>query len=562
MKKTMIALTLVVASLIGENPIYAEQKTSYSNPILAGFYPDPSICRVGENFYLVTSTFAYFPGIPVFQSRDLVNWKLIGHVMDRAEQMNLEGLGVSEGIFAPAIRFHDGLFYVTCTLVGGGGNYVVIARDPAGPWSNPSWLPQINGIDPSLFFDDNGKAYIVYNSIAPEDKPLYEGHRTIRMYEFDYKNLKVIGEEIILVNGGTDISKKPIWIEGPHIFRKDDYYYLMCAEGGTSWEHSEVVFRSENVAGPYIPYEKNPILTQRHLDPNRPNPVTCTGHADLVMTKSGDWWAVFLGCRPYLPEYEGFFNTGRETFMAPVKWIDGWPVINPESGTVQYSYPLPLELENADEVVTPYSGNFQITDNFDAESLDPNWVFLRTPHTKWYSLSDHPGSLAIQLRPETCSGKSNPSFIGRRQQHLRGSTSTAMNFMPATETEKAGLLVFQNETHYYYLCKSLEKGQAVVQLFKSDTLLISQKIGKGRDIQMKIIAEGAYYSFYYATKPNKWILLKDQVDARFLSTRVAGGFVGCMYALYATSSGKPSSAVAYFDWFEYVGNDEIYINTK
>ncbi|HOG76062.1 MAG TPA: glycoside hydrolase family 43 protein, partial [Candidatus Marinimicrobia bacterium] len=470
MKKVMITMTLIVASFISADAFSADQKAFYYNPILAGFYPDPSICRVGDDYYLVNSTFAYFPGIPVFHSRDLVNWKLIGHVMDRVEQMNLEGLGVSEGIFAPAIRFHDGLFYITCTLVGAGGNYVVTAQNPAGPWSNPVWLPQIDGIDPSLFFDQDGKAYIVYNSVAPNNRPLYEGHRTIRMYQFDYEKLKVISPEIILVNGGTDISKKPIWIEGPHIFRKDNFYYLICAEGGTSWEHSEVVFRSEQVTGPYVPYAKNPILTQRHLDPNRPHPITCTGHADLVMTPAGDWWAVFLGCRPYLPEYEGFFNTGRETFMAPVKWIDGWPVIDPDHAEIQYSYPLPIILEKPIKADIPYSGNFRIRDDFDSETLDLYWVFLRTPHTKWYSLSDRRGSLAIQLRPETCSGKSNPSFIGRRQQHLRGSASTAMDFVPVSEFEKAGLLVFQNEKHYYFLGKSIEKGEPVVQLYKTDTL--------------------------------------------------------------------------------------------
>jgi len=536
----------------------------YTNPILAGFYPDPSICRVGEDFYLVNSTFAYYPGIPVFHSRDLVNWKLAGYVMDRPEQMDLEGLGVSRGIFAPAIDYHDGKFYVTCTLVDGGGNFVATAKNPAGPWSNPIWLPQINGIDPSLFFDSNGKAYIVYNSIPPDDKPLYDGHRTIRMYEFDEEKLQVTGEEVILINGGTDLSQKPIWIEGPHIFQKDGYYYLICAEGGTSWQHSEVVFRSEKVGGPYISYEKNPILTQRDLDPNRPNPITCTGHADFVTTPAGDWWAIFLGCRPYLPEYEGFFNTGRETFLAPVKWIDGWPVIDPDHSEVQYTYPLPLKASRKSKSDWPYSGNFRVRDDFNSAILNPNWTFLRTPHSTWYSLDDRQGFLAMQLRPETCSGMSNPSFIGRRQQHLCGSASTAMNFVPAAENEKAGLLVFQNEAHFYFLCKSSDNGKPVVQLYKSGTpmeLVASQRISgefSRSDFNLKIAVDGEYYSFYYAVQPGQWILLKDNVDARFLSTRVAGGFVGCMYALYATSAGQPSSGVAYFDWFDYIGDDAIY----
>jgi alpha-N-arabinofuranosidase len=262
----------------------------FTNPILAGFYPDPSICRVGSDYYLVNSTFSYFPGITVFQSKDLVHWRLIGHILDRPEQLNLDGQGVSRGIFAPSIRYHDGTYYVTCTQVDRGGNFIVTAKKPEGPWSNPIWIPEINGIDPSMFFDENarlpdgqGKAYILYNSIPPDDKPLYDGHRTLRMYEFDLAKMKVVGNECILVNGGVDISKKPVWIEGPHILQKDGWYYLIAAEGGTAEWHS----------------------TQRHLDPNRKFPITSTGHADFVQTKNGDWWSVFLGCRPY---EEGYYN--------------------------------------------------------------------------------------------------------------------------------------------------------------------------------------------------------------------------------------------------------------
>jgi xylan 1,4-beta-xylosidase len=556
-------LPVLLFSCTGEKSV---QKVSreFTNPILAGFHPDPSICRVGSDYYLVNSTFAYFPGIPIFHSKDLVNWRLIGHVLDRAEQLDLEGFGVSRGIFAPAIRHHDGIYYVTCTLVDGGGNFVVTAKDPGGPWSNPVWIPQINGIDPSLFFDNDGQAYIVYNSIAPDNHPLYNGHRTIRMYQFDKKELRVVGEEIILVNGGTDLSKRPIWIEGPHIFRKDGYYYLIAAEGGTSEQHSEVVFRSENVIGPYVSYECNPILTQRQLDPRRENPITCTGHADFTMTESGDWWAVFLGCRPYPPGEENNYNTGRETFLAPVKWLDGWPVINPDQEKVQYHYPFPIKVTKKNPVDIPYSGNFKIKDDFDVEQLHSAWIFLRTPHSRWYRLDDRRGFLALQLRPESCADSGNPSFIGHRQQHLYGSVRAAIEFVPGSESEKAGLLIFQNEQHYYFLCKSLEQNKPVVQLYKSGNpleLLASRKIDDNfaqREILLKITAAGAKYSFHYAFKLGEWILLKDNVDARFLSTRVAGGFVGCVYALYATSLGKSSNNIAYFDWFEYVGNDEVY----
>ncbi len=562
MKKSI----LIIAILTSVTFLFSQQKEKFTNPILAGFYPDPSICKVGSDYYLVNSTFSYFPGIPVHHSKDLVNWKLIGYVLDRPEQLNLDKQGVSRGIFAPAIRYHKGLFYVVSTLVDIGGNFVVTAKDPAGPWTNPIWIPQIDGIDPSLFFDDNGKTYIIYNSIPPDNKPLYSGHRTLRMYEFDLDSLKVKGAEILLVNGGVDINTKPIWIEAPHIFKKDGLYYLIAAEGGTAEWHSEVVFWSKNAIGPYTPFPINPILTQRHLDPNRKNPITCTGHADFVQTDAGDWWAVFLGCRPY---EENYYNTGRETFLAPVKWEKGQPVILKGDELVQYSYPYPLP-PTKDLAERPYSGNFTWRDEFDEKTLNRVWMFLRTPHEKWYDLTKKKGHIGIRLRAETCAGNMNPSFLGHRQQHLKGSVAVKLNFNSKGENEKAGLLAFQNENHFYFICKSVEKKNAVVQLFKSISkkesieemeLLSSIKLTKKeamKDINLKIQAEGNYYSFYYSIEPNKWILLKDKVDAKFLSTKVAGGFVGTIYALYATSSGKPSDNISYFDWFEYIGDDEVY----
>jgi len=538
---------------------------TFDNPILAGFYPDPSICRVESDYYLVNSTFSYFPGITVFHSRDLAHWQLISYVLNRREQLDLEGQGVSRGIFAPAIRYHNGLFYVTCTLVDIGGNFVATAKNPAGPWTNPVWLKQVNGIDPSLFFDDDGKSYIMYNSIPPENKSLYSGHRTLRIYEFDADSMKVKGEEHILVNGGTDIRKKPVWIEAPHILKKDGNYYLIAAEGGTAENHSEVVFKSTNVLGPYVPYEKNPILTQRTLDPTRKDPITCTGHADFVQTSGGDWWAVFLGCRPY---EDDCYNTGRETFLAPVRWIDTWPVINPDFKEVQYQYSLPMKAAVPAHYV-PTGGNFTYHDDFDNASLDLRWEFLRTPHEQWYSLTEKKGFLAMTLRPETCAGESNPSFIGRRQQHATGSVSVGLQFVPKGDNEKAGILVFQNERRFYYLCRSVHNNRATVELYASvDSvgkpndmrLLASQVLDKdsqATDLYLRIEAQRTTYSFSYATVANQWIGLKQDVDASYLSTKEAGGFVGCMYALYATSLGHPSSNTAYYDWFRYTGNDSV-----
>jgi xylan 1,4-beta-xylosidase len=565
---TSCVLSAIIAAECAGEAARPVREKFFTNPVLAGFYPDPSVCRVGSDYYLVNSSFAYFPGIPIFSSKDLVHWHLIGHVMDRAGQLNLDSQGVSRGLFAPTIRFHEGVFYVTCTLVDIGGNFVVTARQPQGPWSIPVWLPEINGIDPSMFFDDDGKAYILYNSTPPDDRPLYDGHRSIRMYEFDTGTLKVTGGERILVNGGTDLSKEPVWIEAPHIFKHEGFYYLIAAEGGTGDQHSEVVFRSRTVQGPFFPYEHNPILTQRHLDPNRAFPITSAGHADFVQTENGEWWSVFLGCRPYPPVQAGFYNTGRETFLAPVHWKNGWPVITSGEEAVQFRYPLPVLAAATSDI--RYSGNFTVRDNFDAEPLHSTWVFLRTPHVKWYDMKWRKGFVGLKLRPETCAGRMNPSFLGHRQQHLRGSASTSMLCVPAAENEKAGIAVFQNETHFYYLCKSVMDHEPVVQLFRSVPdrdvdnrmeLLAEQRLTKEeykQSLRLTIEAHGNTYAFLYGVEGNALRMLKAGVDATFLSTKTAGGFVGCMYALYATSLGEATTTRAYFDWFEYTGNDEVY----
>jgi len=535
---------------------------SFNNPILSGFYPDPSICRVGNDYYIVNSSFAYYPGLPVFHSTDLLNWQQIGYAMNRPEQLNLDGAGVSRGLFAPTIRYHDGLFYILCTLIDKGGNFIITAKDAKGPWSNPIWLPEVKGIDPSIDFIGD-KAYIVYNSDPPQNKSLYDGHRSIRMYAFDYKNFKIIGEEKLLIDGGTDITKKPIWIEGPHLYKVGEYYYLMCAEGGTGYNHSEVVFRTKSLDEPFVSYQNNPILTQRQLDPARKNPVTTTGHADLVQAVDGKWWAVFLGCRPY----EGdFYNTGRETFMAPVEWKDGWPIINPGFETVQYHYPINATIKKTKE---QFSGNYLFRDDFSGNTLNNRYSFLRTVRIPWYDLEIKPGSLAVALQPQICSGKENPSMIGFRQPHVKGYAATEIDFTAANDNEKAGLMIFQSENYFYFLCKTVVKGQPAIQLLKGTgnnkivaqpEILVTQIIHAkaNNTVFLKIAVNGDSYSFYYATQKNKWQLLKDKVDGKFLSTKIAGGFVGSMYAMYATSNGVATSNKAYYNWFECKSEDEVY----
>lgn len=527
---------------------------SFKNPILAGYYPDPSICRAGDDFYIVNSSFAYYPGLPLFHSKDLLNWKQIGYALDRPEQLNLDGAGVSRGLFAPSIAYHKGTFYIVCTEVSKLGNFVITAKDPKGPWSNPVSLPQVNGIDPSLFFDDNGKSYIVFNSIPPNNISAHDGHRTIRMFEFDPVNLKVVGEEKLLINGGTDMAKKPVWIEAPHIIQKDGWYYLICAEGGTGYNHSEVVFRSKSPEGPFISFEKNPILTQRHLDPNRKYPITTVGHADFVEGKDGQWWGVFLGCRPYEGDY---YNAGRETFMAPVVWKEGWPSFDLGGDDVKYSYPINATL---DKNLEPFNGNYLFHDDFKNPSLNIRYQFLRTVRESWYSLADKPGALQLKVRPQTCAGKENPSFVGFHQPHQKGYAATSVNFVPKADNEKAGLLLFQNEKTFYYLCKSVKDGKPVVELYKGADLVAGKMLkGKtGKEVFFKIEAKGNQYAFYYAEKKDAWVLLLDNADAKYLSTKSAGGFVGCLYSMYATSNGKASDNVAAYNWFEIKNDDDVY----
>lgn len=549
MKKVFVFVLLTVLWCMAE----AQKETHYTNPILSGFYPDPSICQAGDDYYIVNSSFAYYPGLPIFHSKDLVNWKQIGHALDRPEQLPLIGAGVSRGLFAPSISYYKGVFYIVCTLIDKGGNFVITATNPAGPWSQPVYLKEAPGIDPSLFFDETtDKAHLVYNSDPPGHKSLWNGHRTIRQYEFDYRAKKVVGQERLLVNGGVDTSKHPVWIEAPHIYRIKDWYYLMCAEGGTAYNHSEVIFRSKSPEGPFVPWESNPILTQRHLDPNRKNPVTTAGHADLVQAPDKKWYAVYLACRPYEGDH---YNIGRETFMNPVTWTpDGWPVILKGKEEVQYRYPITVA-NKVKKKESQFTGNFSFNDDFTTKKLDVRYTFLRTVTDKWYNTTDKKGWLSLQLRPQTVSGLDNPSFVGFRQHHHKASATTRLRFAPAAENEKAGLVIFQNESHFYYLCKSLEGGKPVVQLYQSvkDSmkLLVSKPLpSAGGDIYLRIEPANAVYNTAFSTDGQNFTPLQ-QVDGKFLSTATAGGFVGSVFGLYATSLGKQSNSKAYFDWFTY-----------
>lgn len=518
-----------------ENPLPDEE--SFYNPILAGWYSDPSICTNGEgDYFLVTSTFTYFPGVPLFHSRDLVNWKQVGHVLSRPSQLvNMPEQHVSGGIFAPAISYnpHNKTYYMVTTNVGA-GNFYVKTQDPFGEWSDPIRLPEVGGIDPSFFFDEDGKAYVVNNDDAPDNKPEYSGHRTIRVQEFDWKNDKTVGPRKILVNKGVHPEEKPIWIEGPHLYKINGKYFLMDAEGGTSNWHSEVIFRSDSPMGGFTPWKNNPILTQRHLDNRRPNPITCAGHADLIQTKEGDWWAVFLACRPIGNRFE---NLGRETFMMPVRWSEeGFPYITQGDEVVPMIVKRPGVKRDPD---CKTSGNFDWDDEFDASVLGMEWMTLRAPATDLYSLSEVPGWLQLKCADVSAKEKATPAFVCRRMQHHNFECSTRMVFTPSDEKEKAGLLLFKDETHQYFLHVSLAEGKTAVslqQVGEEDKVLASNEITTPKgEIFLKVISTGLAYEFCYSTDGAKsWTTLCKDVDAGYLSTATAGGFTGSTIGLYAT----------------------------
>ncbi len=504
------------------------------NPILPGWYSDPSICTNGEDYFLVTSTFVFFPGVPIFHSKDLVNWKQIGHVLDRESQLeNFIGQGTSRGIFAPTIEYnpYNETYYMITTNVGA-GNFFVKTKDPFGSWSDPIYLPEVGGIDPSFFFDDNGKAYILNND-EPFGGSTYEGHRAIRIREFDVENDKVIGEEKMIISGGVNIDEKPIWIEAPHLYKIDGRYLLMAAEGGTGPGHSEVIFSTDSPMGEYIPWSTNPILTQRHLDNDRPYPITCVGHADLIQAKNGDWFAVYLACRPIDGVIE---NLGRETFMIPVKWSeDGFPYMTQGDELV------PMRVANRDFKKNEdyIGGNFSKNDTFDAEELNYDWMTLRRDAKNLYSLTDNSGFLSLKCGEEKSTGMDVPAIVLRRLQHHQFESETKMFFEPSNENEAAGMILYKDEEHQYFMAVRKVDDKKEIRLEKisgedkSETL--SSKVLKNVDapIYMKITSDGYKFNFYYATEINKWNILLEDVDANFLSTHIAGGFTGTLVGMYA-----------------------------
>lgn len=509
--------------------------TQYRNPILSGYYPDPSVLRVDNDYYLINSSFTNFPGLPLFHSRDLSTWTQITNVIDRPSQVNFQGLGSSRGIYAPDISHHKGTFYMVTTCVDCGGNMAMTATKPEGPWSEPTWIA-FGGIDPSLFWDTDGKVYLVGND-APAEKPRYDGHRAIWVQEFDPATLAVKGERTLLVNGGVDIRAEPSWIEGPHIFRRGDYYYLIAAEGGTGDNHSQVVFRSTSVRGPFTPYANNPILSQRALDPKRQNPVTSAGHAKFVQTPDGQWWATFLATRPYK---DGKYNIGRETFLLPVTWKDDWPLVLEDGKPIPFVATRPALPAQARPAL-PLSGDFTYTDEFDGARLADAWIGIRTPAAPFHRIEA--GRLVLESRGQLGDLQATPAFLARRQQHHIATVSTSLRFHPAHEGDRAGLVAYQSDaSHLFYGVTRIGQRDVLALYVReksaADRLLASTPV-TGDAIDLEIHVDGGRMRFSYTAGGVKQVL-RDDVDATFLSTSKAGGFTGTIIGPYVWSAAAPA----------------------
>lgn len=526
----------------GDDDVYKEyplQPDQFYSPILQGCYPDPSITRKGDDYYLVCSSFAFFPGVPIFHSKDLVNWTQIGHVLDRTSQLKVHDTPMSAGVYAPDIKYnpHNDTFYmITTQFAGGFGNMVVKTKDPLKGWSDPIKL-QFDGIDPSLFFDDNGKAYVIHNDAPDKGKELYQGHRVIKIWEYDLENDRVVpGTDKIIVDGGVDITQKPIWIEAPHIYKKGGSYYLMCAEGGTGGWHSEVIFKSDSPMGPYVPAPSNPILSQRYLNKDRKNKVDWAGHADLVEGKDGKYYGVFLAIRP---NEKNRVNSGRETFILPIDWSGEFPVF--ENGLIPLSTKLkmPRGVENkaGKDGFFP-NGNFVFTDNFSLKNLDYRWIGLRGPREEFISIT--PKGLQIKPFESNIKELRPTSTLFYRQQHNSFTVIVTMDYIPKSNKDLAGIVCYQKETFNYVFGMTKKENDYYLVLERTEngksTIIASQRIDLTKPVRLQVKARGDDYSFNYSINNSDFQNLGGTVSGDILSTNIAGGFTGCLIGLYATSA--------------------------
>lgn len=503
--------------------------THYTNPVIPGFYPDPSICRVGRDYYLATSSFEYFPGVPLLHSTDLVHFQPIGHALTRQSQLPLDGAGSSRGIFAPTLRHHDGVYYLVTTNVTTGGNFYVTTRDPRGPWSEPVWLEDHEGVDPSLFFDDDGTVYYTRQGGGE--------HGGIYQAELDLRSGKLLGPPRLIWSGtgGT-------WPEGPHLYKRHGTYYLFIAEGGTGYAHAVTVARSPSPWGPFEGCPENPVLTHRSRDGH---PIQATGHADWVQTPAGDGFLVFLGIRPTNGKHH---HLGRETFLAELTWTDaGWPTVG-DAGQVE------LEMSSARlPSPAPRSADPE-RDDFDRDALSPCWNHLRNPSPESWSLRARPGFLRLLGHAVSLEDTASPAFVGRRQQHFSCRASARCDFQPPAPGVEAGLVVRANEENHYALVLASVGGQRCARLrLRTNgvtTLGAPHPLPDG-PVDLHVRATPPRYEFAVGA-PGHAASTLGTADTAPLSSERAHTFTGTYLGMFACSAAGAPTVPADFDWFDYV----------
>ena len=558
MIKYFAILILILTNIYGREGYFI-------NPIISGAHPDPSICRVGDDYYIVNSSFEYFPGLPIHHSKDLVNWELIGYGLHREDQcngeMNLVDVQSDGGIHAPTIRYHKGTFYIITTNVYNSGdgspglmrNFIITAKNPSGPWSKPHIIEGAPGIDPDIFFDDNGKVYFT-GTHSPGDMNS-NGIGEIWIQELDIKKWKLVGKRHTVWDGIFGCCT-----EGPHIYKEHGLYYLLVAEGGTGKNHAVMIAASENILGPYEENQRNPILTTRHLSNNYF--VNSTGHADMIELEDGRWYMVSLGKRNDL---DGDANMGRETYLMPMQWEstivkweqvseDRWeplrylfPVVAPLTGKVERFTPLPF-------TDRPQYINNTVIDDFLDENLDLRWTFIRVPEEKTYSLLENPGFLRLYSKPGKIEDRKRFSLVGFRQKESDFEFEVKMNFLPNKDKVESGVIHYQKEWNYltntvikkrkkYYLEQKLkEKGKEVVTLKKT--------ILKGYDgnIVLKVKSKKDRYDFFYSLNDGSSFDYFTSIEAIKVLDR---NYTGALLGLFTTSNGVLSQDYADYDWVRY-----------
>lgn len=500
-----------------------------TNPLLSGFYPDPSICAVNDDFYLVNSSFSYFPGLPIMHSKDLAHWEQIGNVMDRESQLVLKDEGLSRGLFAPTIRYNDGLFYVICTNVSFGGNFIVTAENPEGPWSEPHYLEGADGIDPSLFFDEDGRCYYIGTHPNP-DGCKYDGDWYIYIRELDTKTFKFKSEAVNVWNGAM---RGVHWPEGPHLYKIGDYYYILHAEGGTGPNHAVSVARSKEVFGPYENNFNNPIFTHRHL--GKMYPIQYVGHGDLVQTVNGDWYMVMLATRPV----KGYTTMGRETFLARVLFEDGWPIVNPGLGILSDTLSIKLDEWTPECPETSIPNVSKKYDFTKLKAFGPEWMTLRHPLKEDLKLTSE--GLFLKCSSVNMTEEKTPSYLCIRQDTNNFEAKCSFYTDNLLMGTRAGICLMQSDKYQVrFEVSECRARVVVVKDGKEEVLTEAGCFDAVANLVLKVV--GTRLSLFTLNEKGMEPFVRN-FDISFLSTEVAGGFVGSTVGIFATDGEDREKAV-------------------